>query len=125
MERGEALAQAGDGRHIGEEYPAADCLSPLVMKDVSMVRTQFSLEPEEVSWLKRQAKRCGTSVAGVIRNLIRAAENGTPTTDRVRAKRRARAQLRKRFAFVACIKDGPETDASLAEEYLHGEGDVR
>lgn len=91
-----------------------------------MVRTQISLEPEEVSWLRRQAKRRGTSLAGVIRQLIRAAEHGRDRS--VTGKTtplRQRSQIADRFRFVGCIKDAPESDAKLAEAYLYGEGEVR
>jgi hypothetical protein len=91
-----------------------------------MVRTQISLEPEEVSWLRQQAKRRGTSLAGVIRQLIRAAEHGRGRlVSRKSAPPRRRSQLAERFRFVGCIKDAPESDAKLAKAYLYGEGEVR
>jgi hypothetical protein len=91
-----------------------------------MVRTQISLEPEEVSWLRQQAKRRGTSLAGVIRQLIRAAEHGRERlVTRKTAPPRQRSQLAERFRFVGCIKDAPESDAKLAKAYLYGEGEVR
>jgi hypothetical protein len=91
-----------------------------------MVRTQISLEPEEVSWLRRQAKRRGTSLAGVIRQLIHAAEHGRGRlVSRKSAPPRQRSQIAERFCFVGCIKDAPESDAKLAKAYLYGEGEVR
>ena len=92
-----------------------------------MVRTQISLEPEEVSWLRRQAKRRGTSLAGVIRQLIRAAEHGRGrlVSRNKSATPRQRSQIAERFRFVGCIKDAPESDAKLAKAYLYGEGEVR
>jgi hypothetical protein len=91
-----------------------------------MVRTQISLEPEEVSWLKRQAKRRGTSLAGVIRQLIRAAEHGRGRlVSHKSARPRQGSQMAERFRFVGCIKDAPESDAKLAKAYLYGEGEVR
>lgn len=92
-----------------------------------MIRTQISLEPEEVGWLKRQAKKHGTSLAGVIRRLI---HNASAKAERSAAKSKAisrpkRNNMAARFAFVGCIKDGSEGDAKLAEDYLYGEGEVR
>ncbi len=92
-----------------------------------MVRTQISLEPEEVGWLKRQAKEQGTSLAGVVRRLIR---NASLKRGRNSAKPKAvpqpkRKKMDARFAFIACIKAGSQSDAKLAEDYLYAEGDVR
>ena len=92
-----------------------------------MIRTQISLEPEEIGWLKRQARRHGTSLAGIVRRLIRnassqAGRNATPAKP---PPRRKRDKILERFAFVGCIKDGGESDAQLAEDYLYAEGEVR
>lgn len=93
----------------------------------NMVRTQISLEPEEVGWLKREARRHGTSLAGVVRRLIRSAS--AKGSKRVAAAKRLpvhrRRKVSTRFAFVGCIKDGNESDAKLAEDYLYAEGEVR
>jgi len=93
----------------------------------SMVRTQIPLEPEDVSWLKREARRHGTSLAGVVRQLIRSAsEKGSK---RVAAAKslplHKRRKVSTRFAFVGCIKDGRESDAKPVEDYLYAEGEVR
>lgn len=91
-----------------------------------MIRTQISLEPEDVSWLRRQARSRGVSLAGVIRELIRsAAAKGNPASKSRSATPAQRQKIASRFAFVGCIKDGPESDAKLAEDYLYGEGGVR
>jgi hypothetical protein len=91
-----------------------------------MIRTQISLEPEELSWLKRQAKNGGISRAGVIRQLIRNASDKTGNLPKPRTiSRDGRNKIAARFAFVGCIKDGAESDAKLAEDYLYGEGGVR
>ena len=70
-----------------------------------MVRTQISLEPEEISWLRRQAKRRGTSLAGVISKLIRAAEHGRGrlVSHKKTAPPRQLSQIAERFRFVGCI----------------------
>ena len=91
-----------------------------------MVRTQISLEPEEVSWLKHQAKTRGLSLAGVIRHLIQSASAKAGRKMKPRKiSRFQKKRVAKRFAFVGCIKDGAPSDAKLAEEYLYAEGEVR
>ena len=92
-----------------------------------MIRTQISLEPEDIGWLKRQAKTHGVSLAGMIRRLIRTAA-AKVERERARPKTipgRERRKMTARFAFIGCIKDGSETDAKLAEDYLYAEGEVR
>jgi hypothetical protein len=91
-----------------------------------MIRTQISLEPEDVSWLRHQARSRGVSLAGVIRELIRsAAAKVNPAIKPKSATPAQRKKIAVRFAFVGCIKDGPESDAKLAEDYLYAEGEVR
>ncbi len=91
-----------------------------------MIRTQISLEPEEVSWLKRQARSRGTSLAGIIRQLVRSASAKASRKATLRTvTRREHNNIAARFAFVGCIKDGAESDAKLTEDYLYGEGEVR
>ena len=91
-----------------------------------MIRTQISLEPEDVSWLRRQARSRGVSLAGVIRELIRStAAKVNPASKSRSATPAQRKKIAARFAFVGCIKDGSESDAKLAEDYLYAEGEVR
>ncbi|MDQ6912177.1 MAG: ribbon-helix-helix protein, CopG family [Verrucomicrobiota bacterium] len=91
-----------------------------------MVRTQISLELEEIGWLKRQAKKEGTSLADILRRLIRHAANGKgPRRARPRLPLHEQRRITTRFPFVGCIKDGPASDAKLVDDYLYGEGEVR
>jgi hypothetical protein len=91
-----------------------------------MIRTQISLEPEEISWLKQQARSRRISLAGVIRHLIQSASAKAGRKMKPRKiSPSQRNRMARRFAFVGCIKDGGPSDAKLAEEYLYGEGEVR
>lgn len=92
-----------------------------------MVRTQVSLEPEELGWLRRQARKEGTSLADIIRGLIRKASKSKSAPRPTGGKKpmHQRRDVLKRFPFVGCITDARESDAKLAEDYLYGEGEVR
>jgi hypothetical protein len=86
-----------------------------------MIRTQISLKPKEVSWLKREAKARGTSMAGIVRNIIHeaSARERMPSQKRL-AQNGKTAAVKQRHPWVGICKDGPSTDASLADEYLYG-----
>jgi len=91
-----------------------------------MIRTQISLKPEEVGWLKREAKARGTTIAGIVRNMIRDAltgETGPVQKHSVRGTKTAKG--RRRHPWVAICKDGPDTDANLADEYLYGGNGIK
>jgi hypothetical protein len=92
-----------------------------------VVRTQISLEPEDLGWLRRQANKHSTSLAGAIRQLIRnaAAQEERGVGKYKTVSRNQRNKLAERFTIIGCIKDGRESDAKLAEDYLYGEGEVR
>ena len=89
-----------------------------------MIRTQLSLNPGEISWLKRQAKARGTSMAEVVRQLIESAKGGNSFQKRTQPMRRAAAKVRNRFPFVGLAQDAPPTDALLTDAYLYEEGDI-
>lgn len=65
-------------------------------------------------------------MAGVVRNMIRNAltSEGGPAQKRLRNGART-ASVQQRHPWVGICKDGPQTDASLADEYLYGESGVR
>jgi hypothetical protein len=91
-----------------------------------MIRTQISLEPEEIHWLKREAKARGTTMAGIVRDMIRSAltHETAPETKRKPLGTRTR-NVQQRHPWVGICKDGPQTDASLADEHLYGENEAR
>jgi len=91
-----------------------------------MIRTQISLEPEEVSWLKREAKARGKPMAAIIRDMIHNASVRDHAPVRKRSGRSERAPIvKQRHPWVGICKDSPPTNASLADEYLYGEGEAR
>lgn len=91
-----------------------------------MIRTQISLEPEEVSWLKREAKARGKTMAGIIREMI----DNALARDEAHAQKRpehvnSAAIVKRRHPWVGICKDIPKTDATLAEDYLYGKAGDR
>src|SRR5207245_3286516 len=74
-----------------------------------------------------RAKDDCTSLAWVVRRLIRNAslKRGSNSAKPKAVPQPKRKKMAARFAFIACIKDGSQSDAKLAEDYLYAEGDVR
>ncbi len=92
-----------------------------------MIRTQLSLEASEISWLRREAKTRGTSMAGVVRQLIRSTtagptrlKNGKPSISNQSQINR----IKQHYPWVGLAKDAPPTDATLVNDYLYGEGEA-
>jgi hypothetical protein len=86
-----------------------------------MVRTQISLNPEEIDWLKREAKQRGASTSAVVRELIHDARLPASTPKKTRKLSPSQKEaVKKRFPWIGMLKDGPPTDARLSEEYLYG-----
>jgi len=89
-----------------------------------MIRTQISLKPKEASWLKREAKARGTSMADIVRDIIHDASAGKRTPPPKRTAQNGKiTAVKKRHPWVGLCNNGPLTNASLADEYLYGEDD--
>lgn len=90
-----------------------------------MNRTQISLNPQEISWLKKEAKAQGLSMAGMIRELIHLARL-VPIYKKKKRKTLGKIkeqELLERFPFIALGKDAPPTDAKKVDFYLYEEGE--
>jgi hypothetical protein len=103
------------GRHRGDRD---------VRCNVIMKRTQISLDVEARSWLRREARLHGCSVASIIRGLIHEAERRTARQAGSRQAPKGEPPGEESFPWVGLGKGGPATDAALADEYLYGEGEA-
>ncbi len=89
-----------------------------------MIRTQLSFRPDEISWLRRQARLQGVSMAEVVRELIHQRSESHEPHPAPRRRRSLSGALKKRFPWIGLAKDAPPTDAALAEDYLYREGEA-
>ena len=87
-----------------------------------MIRTQISLEPSDLSWLRREAKVKGLSVAAVVRELIHFFEAQYQQVSRRQAVRNAlkKPTARHQRPWVGVCKDAGFTDARQVDDYLYG-----
>lgn len=90
-----------------------------------MVRTQICLKTEEIRWLKAEAQTRGTSMAGLVRELIHRAANKNRLGRRPkRLQPKQFLEIQKRFPFVGCLKGETSIDVAHLDDYLYGEGDA-
>ena len=90
-----------------------------------MVRTQISLAPEEISWLRQQAKNRDTSMAGIVRQLVQnAAANRKGITGAInKLTGKQYTAVKKLHPWIGKGKDGLPSDVRLTDDYLYGEGE--